>query len=270
MKNLIFIFLLISLNSTAATIKFERLDSIRTFNGIAKGKSATFKVKDQLYQMGVFEINDPLGVDESAAIYRFMAVIRINDKKEHSFYEDNHYVNNVRLRDLKYIYLENELFYINSINNDSMVIEKRDIDLNIINGSYQICFRGVFNLKSLHSELENPQKNKVLLSQLFIPGKLNVLYFTMDHCPPCEKNRPEIIKLYYDNEGVNLIIAAPFDSKFNSGYDTIPQKFYFADKNLNRNGFPEFLIFDKAGNLIPNAQLKGGALAYIRRFQNGK
>lgn len=253
-------FFFLTIPSFATVVQLTQKDSV-CFNFITTkmcyGNSATLETRGRKFQIGVFDLSH-YGND-SIKKYGFIAIYKLDDLNSplserngsisNTFFEKFDVENFLSLYNLKYLVIEGEQYEIADINLNSISINKLpELNKNVLkNDNYLDC---VYDLSYFNGKYTDSNDQPVNLDRLFKPQMLNVIYYTMNSCQPCEKIKFDMAELATGSK-INLNIVIEEGAQFDEAFDNLTQKFFYNRRYVKNNlGYPTVLLFDGKGIFI--------------------
>lgn len=233
------------------TLELSHKDSIHyTFWGldtVLYGNSATVEVQGKKFQIGVFgfykNIQNPSKKRGVIAVYK----MGLSDKP--NFFKKFDLINCEAATDLKYLIFESEIYSIDEIASDKLTIKKSSTDKESILKQQSDFIECVYDIKFFDGKYTDSLNNNVPSSILLKKGKLNIMYYTITYCEPCERVKYEMVELS-TNKKISLNFITEKGVNFDKVYKTNQKYFYDKSQIKNGLGYPTLLLFDGEGNFI--------------------
>jgi hypothetical protein len=255
MKTILFFIVTCCLQANAVTISLLQNDSVHynwlSVNKVIHGHSAMIEVKGKKFQIGVFDISNK--GNDSIHKYGLIAVYKLDEGKRTTFFDKFDLANRAYVDEVNYLILENEMYRLKDINLDHFTITKMpERNPEILTWSnYLDC---IYDIGYFDGKYTDSIHQPVPASALFKQNKLNVIYYTMDHCPPCEKLKPGMVRLSENNK-INLSMVMEIGKNYDQAYTGISQKYFYDREHYKNNfGYPVLFLFDGKGNFIRSLQ----------------
>lgn len=249
-KGLLFFLVISSLNCKAAIVELNQKDSIyynfMQADTTLYGNSATIEIKSKKFQVGVFGYSE--GTVEQSDTKGIVAIYKIDNADKPNFYKKFDPINYALVRNLKYLFIENEVYIISVIKSNKLILEKSNIydKLTLKESDFLEC---IYDINCFDKKYLDSMNSTVPYPLLFKKNKLNIIYYTITYCAPCEAHKFEMAKLS-TNKTINLNYITEAGVKFDKVYNTSQKYFYDRSKVPNKLGYPTLLLFDGEGKFI--------------------
>ena len=234
------------------TLELGHKDSIHyTFWGadtILYGNSATVEVKGGKFQIGVFGFYTNLQIP-SKKKRGVIAVYKMEPSDRPNFFKKFDLINCEAVADLKYLIIEGEIYSISEIASNKLIIEKSSTNKESLLKQQSDFIECVYDIKYFDGKYTDSLNKNVSFSILLKKGKLNIIYYTITYCEPCERAKYEMVELS-TNRKVNLNFVTESGVNFDNAYKTNQKYFYDKSQIKNGLGYPTLLLFDGEGSFI--------------------
>lgn len=255
--SIVFIFLL-SKYSRAIILTLDKVDSIKINDWssgqekLIRGYCAAIEVKGKKFELGCFEIglikgyryNDSVTKNTSIYIYK-----EVEEKSRNTFFVQQNSDNKKRVKELKYLYLENQVYKIKYIDNRHLDITL-DRENALIQKESEDVLSCIYNISYFDFKFQDSFGVGVPINSLFEKGKLNIIYFTADYCAPCQQVKDSMINLANSSKTINIVFVTgklEDSRRFEKNYSAVKKKYY----TDFQKGYPTYYYFDESGDFIP-------------------
>jgi hypothetical protein len=241
----------ISFGGKSLTLELSHKDSIHYIfwglDTVLYGNSATVEVQGKKFQIGVFgfykNIQNPSKKRGVIAIYK----MGVSDKP--NFFKKFDIINCEAAADLKYLIIEDDVYSIDEIASDKLTIKKSSTDKESLLKQQSDFIECVYDIKFFDGKYTDSLSNNVPSSILLKKGKLNIIYYTITYCQPCERFKYEMAELS-TNKKINLNFVTEAGVNYDKAYITTQKYFYNKSQVKHGLGYPTLLFFDGEGNFI--------------------
>lgn len=241
----------ISIGCKASIIlELDQKDSIHYkfmyMDTILYGNSAKIEVKGKKFQIGVFGFNNS---DANSKNKRgIIAIYKLDVTGKSTFFQKFDLLNSALVSYVKYLIIESEIYSITVKESDKLTLEKYP-DVNRPHLKEADFLECIYDINYFDGKYTDSVNNVVPSSVLFKKGKLNIIYYTITYCQPCESAKQEMNELS-SNKKVNLNFVTESGVNFDKIYKTKQKYFYERSLVKNAFGYPLLLLFDGQGNFI--------------------
>lgn len=232
------------------TVELSQKDSIHYkfvfMDTVLYGNSATIEVKGKKFQIGIFGFSN--GIDNSKNKRGVVAIYRLSSTGSSTFFQKFDLSNYGLVNYLKYLIIEGETYSITAMASNQLTLEKySDIRRSLLKeADFLEC---IYDIRHFDGKYTDSLNNSVPSSILLKKGKLNIIYYTITYCQPCESFKYEMAGLS-TNTKINLNFVTETGVNYDKAYITTQKYFYDKSQVKNGLGYPTLLLFDGEGNFI--------------------